>query len=84
VGVAGDQLDARQAAGSQPAQERQPPGAVLRTGHVQAQDLPVAIGVDTSGDQGVHVHRPAALADLLGVRSARGAVPGFHLARFNK
>jgi hypothetical protein len=68
VGVAGDQLDAGQAAGGQAAQERQPPGAVFGAGDVQAEDLPVPVGVDAGSDQGVHVHRAAALADLLGQR----------------
>ncbi len=54
-----------QAAGDQAAQERQPPGAVLGGGDVQAQELPPAVSVHASGDQRVHVHRPAALADLL-------------------
>src|SRR5215469_759752 len=61
VGVAGDQGDAGQAAGGQVAEERQPPGAVFGSGDVQAQDLPVPVGVHAGGQQGVHVHDPAAL-----------------------
>jgi len=41
------------AAGDQPAQERQPAGPVLGGGDVQAEDLPVAVGVDAGGEQGV-------------------------------
>ena len=62
--VADHELDAAQAAGDQPAQKRQPPGAVFGAGDVQAEDLAVAVGVDPGGDQGVHVHDPAGLADL--------------------
>jgi len=68
VAVGGDQLHAGQAAGGQAAQERQPSRAVLGARDVQAEDFPLAIGVDPGRDQGVHVHRPAALADLLGQR----------------
>ena len=46
VRVAGDQGDPRQAAGGQVAEEPQPAGAVLGGGHVQAEDLPIAVGVD--------------------------------------
>ena len=66
MAVRGDQRHAGQAAGGQAAQEGQPPGAVLGAGHVQAQDLPVPAAVDAGGDQGVHVDRAAALADVLG------------------
>ena len=48
VGVGGDQRDAGQAAGGQVAEERQPSGAVLGGGDLQAQDLP--------GSMGVHPH----------------------------
>ena len=68
VAIGGDQLHAGQAAGGQAAQERQPPGAVLGGGDVQAQDLrsppaftPVAIRACT-----FTVRSP--LADLLGQR----------------
>src|SRR5215831_3447464 len=44
VGVGGDQDHAGQAAGDQAAEERQPPGAVLAAGDLQAEDLPVAAG----------------------------------------
>ena len=66
--VAGDQRHAGQAAGGQAAQERQPARAVLGAGHVDAEDLAVPLGVDAGRDQAVHVHRAAALADLLGQR----------------
>ena len=68
VVVAGHQGDAGQAAGGQAAQERQPARAVLGAGHVDAEDLPVPLRVDARRDQAVHVHRAAALADLLGQR----------------
>ena len=68
VAVGGDQLHAGQAAGGQAAQECQPPRAVLGGGDIQAQDLPLPVRVGAGGDQRVHVHRPAALAHLLGQR----------------
>ena len=43
VRVGGDELDAGQAAGGQVPEERQPPGAVLRGGDLQAEDLPVPV-----------------------------------------
>jgi hypothetical protein len=57
---------AGQAPGDQAAQECQPPGPVLAAGHVDAEDLPMPAGVHPGRDQAVHVHRPAAIADLLG------------------
>jgi hypothetical protein len=69
VVVAGHQLHAGQAAGGQAAQERQPPRAVLGAGHVDAEDFPVPVSVDTGGDQAVHIHGAAALADLLRQRA---------------
>ena len=68
VVVAGHRLHAGQAPGGQAAQERQPARAVLGAGHVDAEDLPAPVSVDAGRDQAVHVHRPAALADLLGQR----------------
>jgi hypothetical protein len=62
--IADHELDTGQAAGDQPAQERQPPGPVLGGGDVEAEDLPVPVGVDPGGDQGMHVDHPAVLADL--------------------
>ena len=56
VGVGGDQADAGEAAGDQVAEERQPAGAVLGGGHLQAEDLPVAVGVYPGREQGVDVH----------------------------
>jgi len=53
VAVAGDHLHAGHPAGGQAAQERQPSRAVPGGGHVQAEDLPLAVGVDAGGDQGV-------------------------------
>ncbi len=44
-------LDAGHAAGDQGAQEGQPAGAVLGGGHVQAEDLALAVGVDADRDQ---------------------------------
>jgi hypothetical protein len=46
MAVGGDQVDAAKAAGDQATQERQPAGAVLTAGHVQAEDLTLAVGVD--------------------------------------
>jgi hypothetical protein len=43
VRVAGDQFDPGQAPGGQRLPERQPAGAVLGGGDVDAQDLPVAL-----------------------------------------
>ena len=90
VGVAGDQGDPGQAAGGQVAEEPQPAGAVLGGGDVQAEDLPVAVGVDPGGQQGVHVHRPAALAHFedqrvggeegVGAGVQRPGAERFHLA----
>ena len=62
--VGGDELDPGQAAGGQVPEERQPPGAVLGAGDLQAEDLPVPVGVHARGEQGVDVHHAAALADL--------------------
>ena len=42
--------------------------AVLAGGDVHTEDLPAPVGVHPGRDQAVHVHRPAALADLLGQR----------------
>ena len=64
MGVGGDQGHPAQAAGDHVPEEAQPPGAVLGGGDLQTQDLPVPVGVDTCSHQGVHVHDPAALADL--------------------
>jgi len=64
VGVAGDESDAGQAAGDQVAQERQPARTVLGGGDLQAEDLAVPVAVHPGRHQGVHVHHPAALADL--------------------
>jgi transposase-like protein len=72
VVVTGRQRDAGQAAGDQAAQERQPPGPVLTAGHIHAEDLPVPVGADPCGDQAVHVHCAAALADLIGERDENG------------
>ena len=49
VRVGGDQRDAGQAAGGQVPEEPQPPGAVLGSGDLQAEDLPVPVGVDPRG-----------------------------------
>jgi hypothetical protein len=78
VGVADDQRGARQASGDEAAQERQPPGAVFGGDHVEAEDLPVPVGVDPDGDHDRDVDDPAALADLLGqgVHPHIGVGPG--------
>jgi hypothetical protein len=42
----------------------QPAGAVLGGGDLQAEDLPVPVGVDPGGHQRMDIDHPAALADL--------------------
>jgi hypothetical protein len=64
VGIGGDQLDPGQAAGGEAAEEGQPASAVLAAGDVQAEDLPVPVGVDPGREQGVNVDHPPSLADL--------------------
>jgi hypothetical protein len=51
VGVAGDQLDARQATSDQAAQEAGPARPVLGRADVEPEDLPMTLGVDRGGDQ---------------------------------
>lgn len=46
MGVAGDHGDAGQAAGNQVPEEPQPARTIFSGGDAQAQDLPVALGVD--------------------------------------
>jgi hypothetical protein len=79
VGIGGDQLDPGKAAGGQVAEEAQPAGAVLTGGDLDAEDLPVPVGVDAGRDQRVHRHDPAALADLedQGVSGHEGERPCF-------
>ena len=64
VGVGGDEPDPGQAAGGEVAEERQPAGAVLAGGDLDAEDLAVPVGVDAGRDQCVDRHDPATLADL--------------------
>jgi hypothetical protein len=64
VALGGDQLDAGKAAGDQATQERQPAGAVLTAGHVQAEDLALPIAAHAHGQQRVDQDGPAELADL--------------------
>lgn len=64
VGVRGDELDPREAAGGQIPPEREPAGAVLAGGDLHAEDLAVPVSVDTGRDQHVHRHHTAAFADL--------------------
>jgi hypothetical protein len=64
VGVAGDELDAGQAAGGQVAEERQPAGAVLARGDLDAEDLAVPVGIDAGRDEHVDRHHPPTLTDL--------------------
>ncbi|NQE72679.1 hypothetical protein NG2371_07172 [Nocardia gamkensis] len=89
VGVAGDELDAREAAGNQVTEKRQPAGTVLAGGDLDAEDFAVALGVDAGRDQTVHVDHAPVLADFqhqgVGgderVRALveRAAAEGFHL-----
>jgi hypothetical protein len=64
--VGGDRADPGRAAGGQIPEEREPAGAVFGAGDLQTEDLPVPIGVDAGGEQGVYVDHAAALADLEG------------------
>jgi len=64
VGVGGDQGDHGEAADGQVAEERQPAGAVLGGADVDTEDLPVPVGVHPGRSQHVHMHDPAAFADL--------------------
>jgi hypothetical protein len=64
VGVARHELDSGEAADGQVAEEGQPAGAVLGAGDLQAEDLPVPVGVHGGGHQGVHACHPAALLHL--------------------
>ena len=74
--------DPRQAAGGQRPQEPQPAGAVLGGGDVDAQDLPIPVGVDSDRDQGVHVDHPAPFANLehQGVGGQEGVRAGIERA----
>lgn len=64
MGVGDHQLHPRQAAGDQPAHERQPARAVLGGGDVQVEDLPVPVAVDAGREQGVHVDYAAVFTDF--------------------
>jgi hypothetical protein len=55
VGVRGDQSDSAEAAGGQVPEERQPAGTVLGAGDLQAEDLPVPVGVDAGRQQRVEL-----------------------------
>src|SRR5690606_23271203 len=63
VAVGHDELDARQAAGDQTAQERRPGRAVFRRADVHPEDLAVTVGVDASGDEHAGGGDAAAFAD---------------------
>jgi hypothetical protein len=64
VSIRGDELDPGQAAGDQVAEERQPAGAVLAGGDVQAEDLAVPVVVHAGRDEGMHAHDAATFAHL--------------------
>ena len=66
VGVGDDQGHAREPPGHQAAQEGRPARPVLGGDEVEAEDLPVAVGVHPGGDDDGHVDDAAALSDLLG------------------
>jgi hypothetical protein len=68
VGVGGHQHHPRKPPRHEAAEERQPSGAVFGAGDVQAEDLPLAVSVDTGRDQRVDQHRAPALADPHGHR----------------
>jgi hypothetical protein len=78
VGVGDHQLDPGQAASDQRAQKRRPGGAVLGRTDIQAQHLPMAIGIDSGGNQCGGVGDPTTLADLdhQGVQPHKGIRAG--------
>jgi hypothetical protein len=78
VGVGDDEGDPGQPPGHQAPQERHPAGTVLGRDHVDAEHLPVAVGVDAGGDHRGHRHHPATLSDLVeqGVQPDIGVGPG--------
>jgi hypothetical protein len=59
VSVGDDELDTGQPAGLERAQEGGPERAVLAVTHIQAQDLPAAVGGDPGGDHHRPRHHPA-------------------------
>ena len=59
MGIGGDQLHPRQAAGSQITEEPEPPLPGLRGAQLQAEDLAVAVVVDAGGDHGGDLDDPA-------------------------
>jgi hypothetical protein len=71
VGVGGDQGDAGQAAGGQIPQERQPSGAVLGRGDLQAEISRHPSPFRPVAAKGVHVHDPPRLEDLQHQTSVR-------------
>jgi hypothetical protein len=76
VSVGGHEGDADQAAGGQVAEERQPPGAGLGGGDLQAWNLPLALGVHARRDHGVDADGPAGLPTLMTRASATTNVYG--------
>ena len=58
------QLHPGQPTSCEAAEEAQPTSTILGGGDVDAEDLPVPVGVDAGGDQHMHRHHPAALTDL--------------------
>lgn len=68
MGVGDDELDARETARRERAQEGEPEGAVLRRTRIQAKDLPLAMGVHSGGDDHGDVHHTPALAHALRAR----------------
>ena len=64
MGVGGDQPDPGQAASDEVAEEREPAGAVLTGGDLDAEDLTVPIGIDTGSHKGMDRDDPATFAHL--------------------
>ena len=66
VGVGDHQRRAGQPSSHQAPQERQPPGTILGGDHVEAEHLPMSLGIDPHGDHDGHIDDAAVLAHLLG------------------
>ena len=65
VGVRGDQLHSTQPSGNETTEKCSPGSFVLAGKHIYAQNLPVAITVDTSGDHCHYVHHSSTFSTAL-------------------